>query len=43
MMLLIVLLVFSVSLNVALIVGSIFRLADRDMEILILKEKLRAE
>jgi hypothetical protein len=43
MTLLIILLVFSVALNVALIAGAIFSRADQDMEIINLREKLKAQ
>jgi hypothetical protein len=43
MTLFIILLALSVSLNVALIFGSIFNIADRDMEIIELREKLKAD
>ena len=41
MALLIILLIFSVSLNVALILGAYFNHADRDMKILRMKEDFR--
>jgi len=43
MIVLIVFLVLSVALNVALIVGAIFNIGDSEMEILMLREKLRAQ
>jgi hypothetical protein len=43
MILLIILLVFSVSLNVALILGAYFSRADRDMKILRIMEDLKKE
>ena len=43
MILLIILLVFSISLNVALILGAYFNRADRDMKILRMMEDLKKQ